>query len=53
VGPMFAAATWINEYSRYWQAQFDALAGWLKTLERGRRRPRPAARQPRAVRRAR
>jgi len=33
VGPMFAAATWINEYSQYWQAQFDALAGWLKTLK--------------------
>ncbi len=36
VGAMFAAAVWINEYSRYWQAQFDALAGWLKTLDRGR-----------------
>jgi DNA-binding transcriptional ArsR family regulator len=38
VGAMFAAAVWINEYSRYWQAQFDKLAEWLKTLER-RRRP--------------
>jgi DNA-binding transcriptional ArsR family regulator len=37
VGPVFAAAVWINEYSRYWQKQFDTLAGWLKTL--GRRRP--------------
>lgn len=37
VGPMFAAAVWINEYSRYWQAQFDALAGWLKKLARGSR----------------
>jgi DNA-binding transcriptional ArsR family regulator len=46
VGPMFAAATWINEYSQYWQAQFDALAGWVKTLERGRGRPRAAARKP-------
>ena len=36
IGAMFAAAVWINEYSRYWQAQFDALAGWLKQLERGR-----------------
>jgi DNA-binding transcriptional ArsR family regulator len=44
VGPMFAAAVWINEYSRYWQAQFDTLARWLKTLERQR---------PRAVRRGR
>lgn len=38
LGPMFAAAVWINEYSQYWQAQFDALAGWLKTLDRGRGR---------------
>ena len=37
VGPVFAAAVWINEYSRYWQKQFDTLARWLKTL--GRRRP--------------
>jgi DNA-binding transcriptional ArsR family regulator len=50
VGPMFAAATWINEYSQYWQAQFDALAGWVKTLERGHARPRPAARKPRSAR---
>jgi hypothetical protein len=33
---MFAAAVWINEYSQYWQAQFDTLARWLKTLERSR-----------------
>ena len=57
IGAMFAAAVWINEYSRYWQAQFDALAGWLKTLERrhpkpgvrpseGRRRQRRAGRRP-------
>jgi DNA-binding transcriptional ArsR family regulator len=45
VGPMFAAATWINEYSQYWQAQFDTLASWVKRLTRGR--PRPAARKPR------
>jgi DNA-binding transcriptional ArsR family regulator len=64
VGPMFAAAVWINEYSRYWQAQFDALARWLKTLDRGRGRPargaatgrsraRPAARKPGRGRRTR
>lgn len=57
VGAMFAAAVWINEYSRYWQAQFDALAGWLKALERrgptagsraagGRRPERRAGRRP-------
>ena len=36
IGSMFAAAVWINEYSQYWQAQFDTLARWVKTLERGR-----------------
>ena len=36
VGAMFAAAVWINEYSQYWQSQFDTLARWLKTLDRGR-----------------
>jgi DNA-binding transcriptional ArsR family regulator len=25
-GPIFAAAVWINRYSKYWQAQFDLLA---------------------------
>src|SRR5215475_5868414 len=39
VGPIFAAAVWINEYSRYWQTQFDTLAAWLEGLER--RRPKP------------
>ncbi len=34
LGPLFAASVWINEYSQYWQAQFDALAGWVKSLER-------------------
>jgi DNA-binding transcriptional ArsR family regulator len=38
IGSMFAAAVWINEYSRYWQAQFDALVGWLGTLDRRRAR---------------
>lgn len=28
-GPIFAAAVWINRYSRYWQAQFDLLAATL------------------------
>jgi DNA-binding transcriptional ArsR family regulator len=36
IGSMFAAAVWINEYSQYWQAQFDSLARWVKTLGRGR-----------------
>jgi DNA-binding transcriptional ArsR family regulator len=54
LGPMFAAAVWINEYSQYWQSQFDALAGWLKTLDRGRGRPGGRApRRPRAEGRSR
>src|SRR5438445_13105933 len=28
-GPIFAAAVWINRYSKYWQAQFDMLAAAL------------------------
>jgi DNA-binding transcriptional ArsR family regulator len=40
VGSLFAAAVWINEYSRYWQAQFDTLAEWLRRLDRRRRRRR-------------
>lgn len=31
VGPIFTAAVWINGYTRYWQAQFDALADFLET----------------------
>ena len=34
VAPIFSAAVWINRYSKYWQAQFDTLAGWLKATER-------------------
>ncbi len=40
VAPIFAAAVWINRYSKYWQAQFDTLAGWLDTLDRNRA-PKP------------
>src|ERR1700716_908545 len=28
-GPIFAAAVWLNRYSKYWQTQFDTLAVWL------------------------
>jgi DNA-binding transcriptional ArsR family regulator len=52
IGSMFAAAVWINEYSRYWQTQFDALLEWLATLDRRRARPgdREANRRGRATR---
>ena len=48
VAPIFAAAVWINRYSKYWQAQFDALAGWLDSLGPTRKtRPgRDSRRQP-------
>jgi DNA-binding transcriptional ArsR family regulator len=47
-GPIFAAAVWINRYSKYWQAQFDVLAATLEDLappkpparrEQGRKKP--------------
>lgn len=38
VGPIFAAAVWMNRYTKYWQAQFDALAGWLDAAGRGPKR---------------
>src|SRR5467141_1163067 len=28
-GPIYQAAVWINQYSKYWQSQFDTLAVWL------------------------
>lgn len=31
-GPIFAAAVWINRYSKYWQAQFNLLAASLEQL---------------------
>ncbi|MEE8305665.1 MAG: metalloregulator ArsR/SmtB family transcription factor [Gammaproteobacteria bacterium] len=32
-GPIYATAVWINQYSQYWQAQFDTIAAWLAELE--------------------
>jgi DNA-binding transcriptional ArsR family regulator len=32
-GPVFAAAVWINRYSKYWQEQFDRLALALHDVE--------------------
>jgi DNA-binding transcriptional ArsR family regulator len=31
-GPIFAAAVWINRYSKYWQQQFDMLAVTLEEI---------------------
>ncbi|MBM3581554.1 MAG: helix-turn-helix transcriptional regulator [Alphaproteobacteria bacterium] len=33
VGPIFAAAVWINRYSKYWQEQFDTLAATLEKID--------------------
>jgi len=32
-GPIYATAVWINQYSQYWQAQFETIAAWLAELE--------------------
>jgi DNA-binding transcriptional ArsR family regulator len=56
-GPLHEAAVWINDYSHYWQAQFDALKNWLEQDEVKRapaKRPTAArpARKPRRTRHA-
>ena len=33
-GPIYRAAVWINQYSKYWQSQFDTLVTWLDHIER-------------------
>ena len=33
-GPIYQTAVWINQYSKYWQSQFDTLAAWLDQIER-------------------
>src|ERR1700682_5997438 len=35
-GPIYAAAVWLNRYSKYWQAQFDLLAVALDDVAGGR-----------------
>jgi DNA-binding transcriptional ArsR family regulator len=44
VGPIYAAAVWLNRYSKYWQAQFDLLAATLQDIEKKRPRRRRSAR---------
>lgn len=55
VGPIFAAAVWINRYSKYWQEQFGMLAAALEEIEarrssRGRRGTRRKRGRQRATR---
>lgn len=40
-GPIYAAAVWINRYSKYWQEQFDLLAATLEDIDERRARKRP------------
>ena len=35
-GPICQAAMWINQYSKYWQSQFETLAAWLDHIERSK-----------------
>jgi DNA-binding transcriptional ArsR family regulator len=39
-GPVFAAALWINRYSKYWQEQFDLLAVAIEDIDRRKARGR-------------
>lgn len=51
-GPIYQAAVWVNQYAKYWQAQFDLLASVLEEMEDKRSRkgpfPSPRKRQPRS-----
>ena len=47
VGPIYAAAVWLNRYSKYWQAQFDTLKTWLeKTSPRTATKRKPRGGRP-------
>jgi len=46
VGPVFAAAVWLNRYAKYWQQQFDLLAASLAGIESPRPR-KPGRRRKR------
>lgn len=49
-GPIYAAAVWINRYSKYWQEQFDLLAATLQDIDERRARKRPTAARGRRCR---
>jgi DNA-binding transcriptional ArsR family regulator len=44
VGPIFAAAVWINRYSKYWQEQFGVLGMAIEDIV-ARQAKRPARRR--------
>lgn len=50
-GPIFAAALWMNRYTKYWQTQFEVLAASLEEIEERRavRPRRDSTKRPRDV----
>ncbi len=38
-GPIYVAAVWINQYSKYWDTQFDVLAAALAGLDEAENSP--------------
>ena len=44
VGPIYAAAVWMNRYSKYWQEQFGMLAAALEDIKE-RKRPQTSRRK--------
>ncbi len=47
VGPIYAAALWINRYSKYWQEQFGMLAAVLEEIEGQKSQPASRRKQGR------
>ena len=47
-GPIYAAALWINRYSKYWQGQFDLLAALLVPDDKPEKPKKKRARKERA-----
>jgi DNA-binding transcriptional ArsR family regulator len=45
VGPVFAAAVWLNRYSKYWQQQFDLLAATLEEISERPASPKRSGRR--------
>jgi DNA-binding transcriptional ArsR family regulator len=52
VGPLLAAAVWLNRYTKYWQEQFDVLAATLAQIDARRATEiAPAKKRTRSTRR--
>ena len=51
VGPIYAAAVWMNRYSKYWQEQFGMLAAALEEIGERKRPQTPRRKRQRRSRR--